>query len=87
LTRFTGYTQTVLKFTKLITEAQESQNLFLLTEELKQLQPGLIQFCNYIFSRSVYHEPFIFHGLALGGTITGATVQRADYPPDRTVAD
>ncbi|MDR1140337.1 MAG: hypothetical protein LBL62_01505, partial [Planctomycetaceae bacterium] len=54
-----------------VQEEQESQNLFLLTEELKQLQPGLIQFCNYIFSRSVYHEPFIFHGLAFGGTITG----------------
>ncbi|MDR0704698.1 MAG: hypothetical protein LBF88_06870 [Planctomycetaceae bacterium] len=52
---------------------QESQNLFLLTDELNQLQSGLIQFCNYIFSKSVYHEPFIFHGLAFGGTITGGT--------------
>jgi type VI secretion system protein ImpL len=58
-----------------IQEEQESQNLFLLTDELNRLQPGLIQFCNYIFSRSVYHEPFIFHGLAFGGTITsGDTV-------------
>ncbi|MDR2754572.1 MAG: hypothetical protein LBC20_02590 [Planctomycetaceae bacterium] len=52
---------------------QESQHLFLLTDELNQLQSGLIQFCNYIFSKSVYHEPFIFHGLAFGGTITGGT--------------
>ncbi|MDR2439393.1 MAG: hypothetical protein LBE12_08505 [Planctomycetaceae bacterium] len=52
---------------------RESQNLFFLTDELNQLQAGLIQFCNYIFSRSVYHEPFIFHGLAFGGTITSGT--------------
>lgn len=52
------------------TTAQESQNLFLLASELEELGPRFGQLCNILFTQGVYHEPFVFRGVAFGGTIT-----------------
>ncbi|MCL2005027.1 MAG: type VI secretion system protein [Planctomycetaceae bacterium] len=76
-------------------DSESSRRQFLLADELETLTPNLELFCNVIFSRSVYHERFLFRSLSFCGTVyTETTPQflfadrmlRENLPTDSVLA-